>query len=698
MPHELHDANYMFQAANQLVDLRRQVSTSQYIDSPRKYAIKQGKKIHDLQWIYGLYGALDGLSGSFSMLKYFFDVYYANSGLSSLNVADEVHDWMMTPVGILVVGLEATVMVGVSIIANQFSGMKRLKAEEMKTADHWPYIKQRIVEDWPYIRDSMKALKNGYKGVRNVFVFANLLGVGRDLRYMVMPAGLVLGGLSAYNRPWLRKMRFERDSRVKENRKWCATLLGPINNQRAPEVGKTPQSELNAWIQFREEIAAQEEQSAQTKFEKQSRSESFSFCAGIGNWTGLIDDQPKYQSFWVYAYLSAAFNGLLDAPYLYLGVVSLTVISPSLWIFAAAGLFSVICVVTRLYEEHNLQREFLVTQLAVKSALSIRQFTGLLSELKIISQALLANNLMPEEREHLIALKATVLGLLQAKMADLQGCRDALKEQSVLSVWSLVLCGLKNGVEAFGVVASLMFAVASIYSMTMTAYPPVLLAFFIASGVACLALYVADALLDHFEHWKEMSAAEAVHGVSIVDDVPALITEMCSKCDSNEIEDQFNTINDTIRGKMGVIPSRQHFYQYWFEVPRLLYSGVGKGIRIVDSILVSWQALGADGHYHDTENMMLIAKVSAVILSIVFALRGFANASEKYCKQNPRDAPVLGEESAPPTDPDAPPSPSGRSRGTSSPTIPSPWFSFFAQNTPSMPPSMRSMNTLVPTL
>ena len=115
----------------------------------------------------------------------------------------------------------------------------------------------------------------------------------------------------------------------------------------------------------------------------------------------------------------------------------------------------------------------------------------------------------------------------------------------------------------------------------------------------------------------------------------------------------------------------------------------------MDSILVSWQALGADGHYHDTENMMLIAKVSAVIVSIAFALRGFANASEKYCKQNPkqnpRDAAVLGEESAPP-------SPSARSRGTSSPTIPGAWFPFFPQNTPSMPPSMRSMNTLVPTL
>ncbi|HBI22128.1 MAG TPA: hypothetical protein DDY37_06040, partial [Legionella sp.] len=387
MPHELHDENYMSQAINQSVVLRRQFYDN-VIAPHTAYPIQQGKKIHDLQWIYGLYGALDGLSSSFSMLKYFFDVYYANSSLSTADVADEVHDWMMTPVGMLLVGLETMVLVSVSIIANQFSGMKnRLKPEELLIADHWPRIKQRIVEDWPYLRDSMKAMKNGYKGVRNVFVFANLLGVGRDLRYMIMPIGLVLGALSAYNRPWLRKMRFERDSREKDNRKLCKRLLDSMTTLNNRILEASPHAELATWRLFQEETSQEITLVCKT-FDDQSQSNSFSFCASLGHMTGLFGDKPTYQSFWFYAYLSAAFNGLLDAPYLILGVVSLTAVAPSLWIFSAAAFLSIICVVTRLYEEHNLQREFLVTQLAVQSALCIRQFTGMFAELKIISAAL----------------------------------------------------------------------------------------------------------------------------------------------------------------------------------------------------------------------------------------------------------------------------------------------------------------------
>ena len=698
MPRELHDASYLFQATNQMVDLRRQISDDIVLRT--KPIIRQGKKIHDLQWIYGLYGALDGLSGSFSMLKYFFDVYYANSSLSSMSVADEVHDWMMTPFGILIVTAEATVLVGVSIIANQFSGMKRLSPNELQAAEHWPYIKQRIVEDWPYIRDSMKALKNGYKGVRNVFVFANLLGVGRDLRYMIMPTGLLLGALSAYNRPWLRKMRFERDSREKENRQLCKRLLSTmITDSSSSET--TPHIQLENWRTFQQQTL-REAALVREMFERQSQSDSFLSCAAVGQWTGLFDNQPKYQSFWVYAYLSAAFNGLLDAPYLVLGVVSLTAAVPSLWIFCAAALLSFICVITRLYEEHNLQREFLVTQLAVQSALYIRQLTGLFGELKIISAALYSPDLTPEERALLITAKSDILEALKPLVADSQRCQNELKRNSVLSFWSLVLCGLKNGVESFGVVASVMFAIASLYAMTMTAYPPFLLTFFMALGIGILLLFVIDSLLGHFEHWNEMSAAEEAESPgTMLDCVQELTADLNSHSLQEEnqvsqqtIENQIDIASSRIREKMTVIPSRQYFYQYWFEVPRLLFSGIGKGIRIMDTLLVAEQTLGDDGHYHDTDNMMIAAKISAFVVAIVFALRGFANASDKSLKQNARnDSPPDDRRPSPQDSGDE--SPTKKQRRTPSPSLPGAWLPFFQQNTPTMPPSMKSTPALM---
>ncbi len=692
MPHELHDASYLLQATNQMVVLRKNISNR--IEPYTQYPIKKGKKLHEEQWIYGLYGAIDGLSSSFSLLKYFFDIYYANSSLSTMDVADEVHDWMLSPVGILTTTLEATVLISVSIIANQFSGITPLSEDELKTADTGTYLKQRIVGDWPYIRDSIKASKNGYKGVRNVFVFAKLLNVGRDLQYLAMPAGLILGTLSAYNRPWLRKMRFERDSKEKANKKLCRELLIKMKAESQREKEADPQAELRKWRDFKEETRNQS-LAVQSLFDKQSISNSFSSAAAVCQWTGLYDAKPQYQSFWFYAYASAAFNGLLDAPYLILGVVSLTVAAPSLWIFSAAALLAMICVVTRVYEEHNMQREFIVTQLALQSALLTREFTGLIHELKTISTELLSNEQLDErDRQALIAEKTAILSELEAWMPKAKQCRNQLKANSVLSLGSLVMCGLKNGIDAFGVIASVMFALASILAMTMTAYPPFLLTFFVAAGIGCLVLFVIDSLLTHFEHWVDMSKVDADPSADSMELCVEQLKNALQAADTTAITpdpinigEQIDSTCKTIQKKMIVVPSRQNFYQYWFEVPRLLFSGIGKGIRIMDGILLPWQTLGDDGHYHDTDAMMLAAQFSAAIVAMVFALRGFSNASNKSMKRNTlaNSAPAAGHPAS------GADSPTRRERlGTPSP-LSMRWADFFLDNALNQyPPMARS--------
>lgn len=684
MPHELHDETYMSQVINPLIVWRRQ-SSDYIVKNYTEYPIKQGKKIHDSRWIYGLYGALDGLSGSFSMLRYFFDVYYANSGLSSMAVADELHDWMITPVGMIAVGLGTSVMVGVSVIANQF---KRLDDKELKTAAYWPHIKQRIVEDWPSVRDSTKALKNGYKGIRNIFVFAKGLGLGGDLRYMIMPVGLMLGVISAYNRPWLRNMRAERDRREKKNKDRFDEILKEIYAQSTSVLGseETPQAKLQTWTDFKEKTA-KAAIADQKIFEAQSTSAYFSNVAYLGQITGLFSDKPTYESFWIYAYLSAAFNGLLDAPYLYLGTVSLTVVSPPLWIFGAVGLLSFICVITRLYEEYNLQRELLVSQLNVNLALCARRFTGLFGELKIISLGLLDPNITDKEKLLLKKAQSEILKQLAEEMKCTQKCRDDLIKQSVLPRWSFFMCGLKNGVEAFGVIASVMFAVASIYAMSMTVYPPFLLAFFVVLGGACLTLFVIDALLGHMEELNQRFHAERDLPSSSMSDV---VNNLALNIGSMDCEVEIDSASDTIHKMMNGIPSRPYLYQSWSEVPRLFFSGSGKGIRIVESLLVSWQVLGVDEHYHDTDNMLFLAKISAAIVSIVFALRGFANASDKNIIQNTRKVQVFGEGTINRTDSGGF-SPGRTSRRPSSPS--GAWLSLFQKNsdfpqsTPFLPPS-----------
>ncbi len=87
------------------------------LDRNLKKIRRQAKRLHESRWIYGLYGALDGLSKSFSMLKYFFDAYYANSPLNS---ADVLHDWSLTSEGIAVMVVESVAFITFSVMGNLY--------------------------------------------------------------------------------------------------------------------------------------------------------------------------------------------------------------------------------------------------------------------------------------------------------------------------------------------------------------------------------------------------------------------------------------------------------------------------------------------------------------------------------------------------------------------------------------------------
>lgn len=136
---------------------------------------------------YG-YAALDSLSSSYSMFKYFFDVF------SGSNDPDFLHDVMLSPLGIAAITIEAVFLVTFSVLAVHF---EKEKQDEFK---------KFIAAAWPYFRDVMKGLKNAYKGLRSTFGAIALLG-GTDLKYLATPLGLALGVFAAVNRVWIRKIQ-----------------------------------------------------------------------------------------------------------------------------------------------------------------------------------------------------------------------------------------------------------------------------------------------------------------------------------------------------------------------------------------------------------------------------------------------------------------------------------------------------------
>ena len=627
----------------------------------------QAKKLNDVRWVYGLYGLLDGLSTSFRMLKYTFDIYYANSHLSS---ADVLHDFLLTPEGIVIVVFESLVLAGLAMSGNVFDD------DSVKDQPTW---KKTTATFWRYFRDLLKALKNAYKGVRNVFVFVDLLAVGQSLSYLVLPLGLALGALSAINRMFIRFMRDERKVKMKQNE----ALLKDIKQMKLDAT-----KDLKTWHEI-----------YKIRLEGQK---------GVEGKDDVIGVQSQSGWYRALSYLAAAYSGFLDAPYLFLGAISLSILNPSLLILMAtiSVFFVVVCIATRIFEEYNYQRLLFITQTQIELTVCTEELKLLFKKLETIAAKLADENCDPTQQASLVLLQASVYIQFKDKVNEAAKCKEKLNKQSVLSTGSVMMGGLRNGIDAYGAIASLMFVIATIYLILWIPFPPLLLIAFASTGLVLLAGFVGLALItshylktgsdlhsmpdqpndltmyknsyvliggkklayidqngkeEHVEikdarlfekflkainpqklkkiHLSDKQINEFITLNSghtrktlstqtqatqksldtILDEFKTLTTS-----ENPEVQENLNILKEQILDRLSIDPSPQFFFQEWFEVLRLLCSGGGKGMRSVDETMVSWQDVGNDGHYHDTWIMASVAWVCAIFFAISFALRGLA--------------------------------------------------------------------------
>ncbi|ETO94498.1 hypothetical protein [Legionella oakridgensis] len=518
--------------------------------SARKRSLAE--RLHKAGYIYALYGALDGLSLSYSTIKYSFDLLCTNNGVNS---SDLMHDWMTTPGGALVAATGAITLIGFSLLANVFN-------EKDKNA-----FKRYVATLWPYFRDTLKGLKNAYKGVRSTMMVASIFA-GQDLNYLIVPVGLVLGILSVFNRIWYRSMKDRRKVMMKEN----AELLAEIQ----AETNLTEQQ----CAEFRKRIA------------KQTPSEKIK---------GL---------------LSQAYSGIIDGLYLYMGIMGLATLAPPVFVTMAVFcvIFTLTCIITRVYEEYDYQRKLVASQAKIELALCGKELEALFNQLQQISDPRLA-----PPYEDLQSHQKEILQSLESKIKEFEQKRNFLRSQVTLSYTSSALDGLKSGLAAYGAIASLLFAVATIYTLTFAPFPPLLLMVAVFAGLACLIGFVAHSLHATYIHRCKQEEHE--------NKPPEKLSELLKRIKDHKKEArelQPDEVEEAILGGMVVDPSPQFFFQEWFEVIRSFFSGVSKGQKSIDYTFNSWQEADEQGHYHDTPIMLGLAAASAVVYSSALALRAHA--------------------------------------------------------------------------
>lgn len=560
MPHE-RDENQVFKP-NDLVFI---LAIAGRIDAQSRIL---AQNLDKSRHVYYAYSILDSLSSSYTMFKYFFDVF------GSSNDSDAMHEFLNSPAGIITMTVESVFLVTFSFLACRYDNEKE------------DSYKKFIATAWPYFRDVMKGLKNAYKGWRSAVVAFNLIS-GVDAKFLIAPVGLILGVFAAANRFWIRSMLEDRKQMMSAN----AELLIEIK-----------------------------------KLMSLSHEESISYLKRIQFQTR----QTRNAALW-----SVAAGGFLDGLYLYVGVLSLATLSPPLLTAMAiiCVFYTIACVVTRLYEEKDFQLRLLVTQTKCRLALINKELETSYAKLLLLNEK---QHLNKTDQEEIKRLKKLIHNLI--KQFDDQ--RKELSKRSNRTYLSSALLGLKNGLYAYGALASVLFLIGSILVLTGVSFPPALLATCITLGLVLVIGFTIHSLVANYWHLKKQETQKERPYDQLL--------EWGDNIDNSELLDS-KVFYDSLKDGLSLDPSPQFFFQEWFEVFRSLFSGVGKGQKFVDFAGNSLQERGEDGHYHDTPVMYVLSAFSALLFGVTLALRALARGlgrtplGQVNLNEDSEDQPVKSE-------------------------------------------------------
>lgn len=508
------------------------------------------QKLDKNRYIYHAYAIADSLSSSYSMFKYFMEVFVRNTD------PDYLHQILTSPEGIAAISAEAIFLVSFSFLASVFDG------EENNS------VKKFIATAWPYFRDVMKGLKNAYKGWRSTMQVLSLIG-GVDLKYLIIPVGLGLGIFAAANRFWIRSMVEHRKKQMN------------INTELLAEIKQL--SNLDSLSRDRD------------------------------HYLSLIEYQSDQDR--VYAYLAVGAGGLLDGLYLYVGVVSLSILSPPLLIAMSVigAIYTLSCVITRIYEEYDFQLRLKVTQTKCLLELTSKEL-----ELTYAKLLKLQDNVdkTGEDLEEIQKLRSEVCRLIQ----QLEKERQLLKSQTNYTYLTAGLLGMKYGLYAYGVLTSILFTIATVCLITAVSFPPALLAVFIVSGLVLMAGMTAYTIKAHYQNLKKQEAeSKKEHPYD-------RLLEMKNNVEKEKNAEILNAehFNKSLKDGLQVSSSPPTYFQEWFEVLRSFASGLSKGNNFSYFALTFLQESDSDGHYHDIPAMGVLAIMNGVLFSITLGLRALA--------------------------------------------------------------------------
>jgi hypothetical protein len=542
------------------------------------------------QATYALYGILDGISVTYSMLKYGCDLL----ATSSKEYDQYINNALSTPGGLFGVILESIVIISFSLFANTAGKNK---------SD----FRRHFAIAWPYMRDTLKGLKNSYRGIKSLIDVTTQLG-GQDLKMLVAPIGIIVGVVNILNRIWLRKMRNERKEMMAANKSLLKTILN------AGKKDEDDDSSLLDYEKLYQEIKRQ-------------------------------DKLSRY-----YALFGASIiTGIADGFYLFMGILTVaTITGPLLPVLVVCSLFFVIVnVVARINEEYEYQQKLRKTQLDCELALEGQQLRQAIEHLMNLRETRILNKKFDNSMED-DEYKSAWIAYQKLKSSYLlkKKERDLLIKPSITRAF---FNGLRTGLSAYGVVASIMFAIATLMLLTSVAFPPLAVVAVIFTGLFSLLAFSIGSSISAYKEQKEQAKKERKEAekTNVLSDEGFIIKfekELKedfyerSEIDKNHLKKAFgeNLITDD---------SPQYHLQEGFEVVRSIASGLGKGQKTIEFTMHSMETQDSSGDSHETPIMVAFTCVMSLIYATCMGIRaihrGFdRDSAAKKTEESSKEVPT----------------------------------------------------------
>lgn len=577
------------------------------------------------------YAVADASGSSYSALKNICDFMHANSPISA---SDALHDLLVSPEGIAIATMVSLGLISFSVMGNLFNDNDKVA------------IRRYIAKSWPYMRDSLKGVKNSFKGIRSALTVASVITT-QDLRYALIPSALALGAFSIVNRIWYRHMIEERKTLMSKNRETIEYIHGVkihynlkefptqeqledykstfiIHNNKItyitkdrvlkrinvnPEFTKNLLEQLNPPPEGSEEPPEPEERSIiinREIFYKALAAHNASgideelnqdllndFRAGIGSQKQWADKNKTP------AFISQTVGGLIDGLYLYMGVMVVGALCPPLFIAMAAisAVFTVLCFISRAYEEYDFQKKLKISQAKVELSICDKELGMLYREIQKKSAY--------ATKEELEPLKCQ----FKEKFQELQKLHHYLRDnRQNPSTLVALLEGIKEGMAAYSAITCLMFAVVTGFLLAGAAFPPLLIAITVGLGLLAMLGLVGHSLYKHYTA-KDSNHDEPFNQELTVPNTEVATTvneEVVTSINENDTyikfyEENHAKIETVVQQNIAHSDAEQSVAVRFFMFLRNLFSGPKKAENFAANFaFTALQEPDSQGHYQDT--------------------------------------------------------------------------------------------------